>query len=1066
MATKLPEELRPDFLRETPTDEELREITGIDRSQEREMEHRARSVEQDPEAEDSSPETGESAASPTVDNETVDEEREDLGLEPEATLYHPDKGQKTSKKKSKLSQVKSKAARRVAIAGATALMFTMGGVFLFIALIPLKINSFVNNLEDRFFSTSRQAIGNRLETHFEWYVREQWIPSLTPCSRVKVSKDCTPAINGQSSFGRMARGWRDSRIEDKLKARYGISIELNPTDLANGRPGYTLMIHGQEAGGFDRDFRFSKLKSGEIRENIMSAVGAETKWQRMFARIKYGGILQRKYKLKLCVTACKIQGVKEKYADWKTNKKFAFKSWVAQRVIQPFSDNNQVIIKCFLNGGCDGDKGAQFREANKEVLSKLASSIEQDGVDKLLDRANKIAERGFARYTVEEIMGKVFGEEVAGKAATRTFTIFGILDTMNSFFQKINRGLEAVKVWVFVRNSQAAVAMAQVFITHRDEIKTGTVDSEVVGQATDLLSKGMSCGNNVLPNEQSGQCEDMTKSRLYSRYFTQPSQTAFLPFQGLSYADSSVDQTPIKCKDGVLPSDQEICPEAKLTLDDKRVTNAKSILDGFGVVLNPYNEVINRLELLSIVNSFAGLLLKYTGLQAILEQATKPVAEKATDYVQNMADDLIPYALNDKSSGRVVAETAMAGFDVGGNDSCREAVSCVRVPDEVAYQIQEEELAKSKDTFNKRPLFARLFSTDTQYSAVSRLALSTPSSSTNVAIQARAMAMAPINLVKNFDFGAIFGIFGAGRSQADTSKDPFGVPQYAIPAGTMVQSLKVDADGRTIEGQYELKPIFEANPDTYTDEYCAKFTAEWEKTVDINENTGEKEYAYVNPCILEQATAASAAGLFTTDVLSDEDKSGVQVGGSTSIGGDGADDTSPGEPSSITEYKDLTRDQLIQQIKASSNWKPQDQAVVNRDFANPDVRSGGVADDLLRLLLAMVQKSGSVVAVSSLNSDHPNCSEGSNITSNHKSGLAADIGNEEVAPQLVPWLFNNREALGINELIFNPVPSGTSTLKNGVAYSYPAPTLADHRNHIHVSVKGPKVFLGCPNDPK
>ncbi|PLS81066.1 hypothetical protein CYG49_02940 [Candidatus Saccharibacteria bacterium] len=128
-----------------------------------------------------------------------------------------------------------------------------------------------------------------------------------------------------------------------------------------------------------------------------------------------------------------------------------------------------------------------------------------------------------------------------------------------------------------------------------------------------------------------------------------------------------------------------------------------------------------------------------------------------------------------------------------------------------------------------------------------------------------------------------------------------------------------------------------------------------------------------------------------------------------------------------------------------------------------DITNGTAKDPVVQLLLTLVEELKVPIRVSVIKTGHDNCSD-SGYTSNHYSGLAVDIANEEVAKTVVPWLYNNRANLNLNELIFSPMPPGTSTLKNGEHSAYPAGTLNSHRNHIHVSIKGERVLAGCPRD--
>ncbi len=122
------------------------------------------------------------------------------------------------------------------------------------------------------------------------------------------------------------------------------------------------------------------------------------------------------------------------------------------------------------------------------------------------------------------------------------------------------------------------------------------------------------------------------------------------------------------------------------------------------------------------------------------------------------------------------------------------------------------------------------------------------------------------------------------------------------------------------------------------------------------------------------------------------------------------------------------------------------------------IKQGIIRSELLRTLIAVADfacEKGFKIRISSLKSDHSTYAKSGNI-SNHHFGLAADIGNESIAPQLLPWLKENSQTLRINELIFDSQTIGKSSnsynLKQGKHANYDSKDLSDHRDHIHLSV--------------
>lgn len=70
----------------------------------------------------------------------------------------------------------------------------------------------------------------------------------------------------------------------------------------------------------------------------------------------------------------------------------------------------------------------------------------------------------------------------------------------------------------------------------------------------------------------------------------------------------------------------------------------------------------------------------------------------------------------------------------------------------------------------------------------------------------------------------------------------------------------------------------------------------------------------------------------------------------------------------------------------------------------------------------------------------------------HSQGRAADLFNIADADLIMRFVFDNRVALGIDELIWANPPAGTSTLDQGQPHTYNAATINGHRDHVHIAV--------------
>jgi hypothetical protein len=82
-------------------------------------------------------------------------------------------------------------------------------------------------------------------------------------------------------------------------------------------------------------------------------------------------------------------------------------------------------------------------------------------------------------------------------------------------------------------------------------------------------------------------------------------------------------------------------------------------------------------------------------------------------------------------------------------------------------------------------------------------------------------------------------------------------------------------------------------------------------------------------------------------------------------------------------------------------------------------------------------------------------------SSRHIVGRAFDVGNEEVARELLPQIATDARVaqFGIDEIIFDARVAGETdrnrfNYNDGRKHNYDAGTLAEHRNHIHFAVMG------------
>jgi hypothetical protein len=167
-----------------------------------------------------------------------------------------------------------------------------------------------------------------------------------------------------------------------------------------------------------------------------------------------------------------------------------------------------------------------------------------------------------------------------------------------------------------------------------------------------------------------------------------------------------------------------------------------------------------------------------------------------------------------------------------------------------AGALTDQQEQQQMQQFQQQPLFARIFSTDTPYSLVSKLSLDVPLSFGSAFQGTMADIMSnPFSQV----FHSFSTIFTSGIAHAATAAqaDPAGVTQNGIPTSD---------------------PVFTTDPGTYwTQNNCAQQEAQgwpiWNSPANtsINPDTGQLEHNTTNGCLLiiNSTKAAGAVAGYT-----------------------------------------------------------------------------------------------------------------------------------------------------------------------------------------------------------
>jgi len=775
-------------------------------------------------------------------------------------------------------------------------------IFAIMSILPLKILHIVNNLEDRFFSTATSAMEKQVDRLVMSYLQKHVLPGLNgTCKSTRIDKDCVRKVQGNSPVSQLYNGWRDGKLEQKLATKHGIEFTREGSTYRLKAPG--ISGKGIDVSDFAdervNDLFDSKELKGRtefrraIKTELRVALKDETLWERTMVRYKVRALLSQKYGVPHCVFAC---GSRDKFSDWKADQKNkAFKAVLATRVVQPQTEVMRAVMDCILEPNCDpaarptassepcdpgkncalnGERQTKIQSNAQEKVLALMASNRDLTPEKMQALADGVAEKGVGAYIADDLVEKLLvsigkeGSVQAGKttvaAASKAIPIVGWIDLgarIIYFENKLGKNApEYINSFVYASNSLAMVNTFATYRTYADEIKTGKVDASMVGSAIETLSP--QSGDER--SDQGGLGAEA--SPLYSQYLgnSTPTKTSLSDSFGLgtAYAESAAPKADYKCDDGkTLESDKLLCPEETLTYNNSalnaisKISTISSYLPSSVVAKFWVNTVGKAFDwvggivawplsvAIAAYDKTCGNVPAMQVAQSASYCAMKSGIEKIAPEIISWFTSLLPSPFTTNMSGARTFNLLAGGANITGNDFAKNSLGAQKISDSEARVIQNTHIAQQKEEFSRGSLLARVLDTDSQYSLVSQVALSMPSDPSS------AINSSFASLMSN-PFGKLVAGFGSLapslKAHADeTIKDPFGVTQYGYP----------DND-----------PVFTEDPETYWEENKCddpQTLADWRN----NNMDSDGDMTKTNGCLLLEAAITSSGALFTDEVL-------------------------------------------------------------------------------------------------------------------------------------------------------------------------------------------------------
>lgn len=823
---------------------------------------------------------------------------------------------KDGEKKKFLSKLlpNSKVKKRIAISTAIAGGGVAASIFMFTAMLPIKIVSLVSMFEERAGAASSAALDKEGQHLLNRYMVKYVFPNLNKgtCHKI-VDPGCVSVVKGTGPVSKTFQAWRQTKFEQKLATKY---------DLAFGKRGDTYYIHtaAKNINIGDGSSIFGDGAHAGSRHEIENIISTRLKegtlWDRVYYRFRVAPFLNNKYGIRHCINACKAIN---KFTDNVKTKKKAAEAYLIQRVISPLSSSYGLIAQCVLDGGdfCPkvNDKLSQvsnadgtrenvtpFQKKLQEQMVDFAGKFGKDSLDDLVRVSSDISKDGFSKVFARELASKIAqivgggSGEAAGAAAEKAVPVIGWVLLIARVINTAEQIGPILRYMSYAAFTYAAIQQATAYQTVADEAKSGQIDPVQLGSFNQALSTNLSGSS----EDQS----DATETPLYNALAgtaNNNTSTALLNvLPGKTYASQASSSGGYKCDNGKgVPAGKLVCEEEKF---DRGNGVANKISDSMHAIVDPIPGASTLLWVIGKVDELVGKAFgaafnKICNINPVCKATVSKLGGYAGQFMSYMLKKMIASPFSNNMSGGRGSDMLYAGLDAKDNASCMEIIGCQRVDDKTAAAIQEQYLKKQQDTFNAQPFFARMFSTSEPRSLVSRLALSLPGSKLITARNfATGLLHNPLTVFGNFSSALFAHPTSAGSLVL--ANDPFGIPQNAYPDGDI--------------------PKY---PDQYWDQHCQKDydestgeydNSDWLSKQTLDKQTGQAVANTTNPCMLILAASQAVGGLSDASLL---------PGGS--LNQDGTSDPGTGQEISfrIATYNIKTPDQTDGAGDPGNKWK-------------------------------------------------------------------------------------------------------------------------------------------------
>lgn len=960
------------------------------------------------------------------DRETIGSNEESSSDDAKDVPYSPSSKKKTGAMRS----IKGMATKRAKMAIAAVAVSVILSVGAFFALLPVKLVHVAENLQDRFLSMGQSAVEERSERLMGRYLRKHVLPNVkNGTCKSTVDRNCVSRnIEGNNPASKLFNAWRESNFETKLASEYGVEfykdgggVSLRTKAIPDG-----VNIDDFIDGNSDNLFESKNLRGRtNVRNSYIDAIQDKSRLKQSWNRFKVGTLLEKKYGLKRCVFACDSR---DNFADWKDNKKRAFKMALIYRVVEPNTQAYSAIIECLMNSSCaergsDGKTGVPIDETTlaednvDNITRKLTQKFGRESADEIIGVADAILKKGVMAHIIETVISKVFGKAagtttttVAGKAVP----IVGWIDLAVTLFDLARNGKKVIAAARFAMIASTAVPTFYLLLSHANEIKSGRVEPEIIESAMASLN----------PPETDEQGAEI--SPLFNEIMGGEAPAVSFFNQRVYAADGSSTSTPqneiMKCNDSreISPS-RLVCEEESLGISNSFLDKLDDFMGNFGIVdifVSVWNSVVRPVY--NAVENIIGWVVS----QAVSQlPGINGLIARGGDLIIGILKILFNLPEVDKMSGAQFINSVGAGAAVTGVQSASYGIGASSLSKAQVVAIADKQYEQKQYAFRQKSLFSRLASRSEGKSLISQVALVMPGNTRGLQKSAVNLALNPVR-----SYGLTLA--SATSTNAVANGSVYGTQTYNAFTAYDMRPTGVPLGDSVLDADPEDESLF-------GEEACKAEEERWlnEDNFEIDENT---QYAYpktINRCRLEKTATCAVGAVFATK-LTDLCEEGEQSGASG--GGGSSNETPPptGEP--IDKSKDTSKmacapgasnERVVPVgdgsvsiklcdyggvIGVNASWSNNMSQMVAAASKDGVVFAGGGFRTAERQIALRRQNCGSspyaIYQMSSGSCRPPTARPG---TSNHELGLAIDFSGCQTSTACYKWLKANAGKFGV-----------------------------------------------------